>query len=119
MVTYILIVQKLIPLLGVKGGGLEIACPICGRKTFRLSTTAKHGDGSSIHGMYEHERSFYSCSCGTVFDHQDNVVSKIPSIGDRCQTRVGSRQCSTCGGDGKVDKPINCKHGKSSSQVQT
>ena len=32
-----------------------------------------------------------------------------------CHHNEVTKSCSTCGGDGKVNKPINCSHGKNSS----
>lgn len=31
--------------------------------------------------------------------------------------RIRTHNCTTCGGDGKVDQEIECKHGKSSSHL--
>ena len=34
-----------------------------------------------------------------------------------CTYSLGTTSCSICGGDGKVNKPINCKHGRSSTHT--
>ena len=43
------------------------------------------------------------------------LLEARPEYGDRCLGVNILGSCGACGGDGKVDKPINCEHNKSSS----
>ena len=62
-------------------------------------------------------RSIYTVGyCNSCFDFTyRSKLSGSPAKNGQCCVIVSKGTCSVCGGDGKVNKPINCKHSKSSS----
>ncbi len=53
--------------------------------------------------------------CRSCYLSSDGVYNINDPITVRCRYIESYKKCTTCGGDGKVDKPINCRHNKGSS----
>ncbi len=67
----------------------------------------------SICSMKHHRFRIWDCNeCGRTPRSDD--TGGVYTVGAKCKG-IDKRTCSRCGGDGKVDKPINCSHGRSSS----
>lgn len=75
------------------------------------------GYWSGGHHYYSYSLYCSRCSWSASGDYiyEDGNHGTLPkSLGSTCGNGITER-CSTCGGDGRVDKSINCTHGRSSS----